>query len=470
MHYTIIQIQEQIREGKTSCVTLTQQYLKNISEKKELNAFVEVFETYALQRAQEIDAKIQNNSAGILAGLVIGIKDNICMKGMKVSASSKILENFTSLYSSTVVEKLLEADAIIIGRLNCDEFAMGSSNENSYYGVVKNPLAQDRVPGGSSGGSAAAVAANLCHAALGSDTGGSIRLPASFTNLVGFKPTYGRVSRHGIIAYASSFDQVGPITHNVFDAALITQVIAGADNFDSTVSQKAVENYSQVKENTKKKIAIIKESIYSEGLNPLIKEAFMSKLEKLKAQGYEINEVSFELLPFLVPAYYVLTTAEASSNLSRYDGINYGYRSNKATDLESTYKLSRSEGFGKEVQRRIMLGTFVLSAGYYDAYYAKAQKVRRLIKEKTKAIFENNDFILMPTAPNVAFKIGQKTKDPIEMYLEDIYTVQANLCGMPCISVPLGKNEENLPFGIQVMANDFEETHIFNFATHLLAL
>ena len=462
---TIKLTRKDIEAGNTSALALVNYYIEQINSQKQLNAFVEVFENEAKERAQVIDEKINNKTAGKLAGLVIGIKDNICYKDHGVQASSKILDKFISIYSSTVVEKLLAEDAIIIGRLNCDEFAMGSSNENSVYGLVKNPLDVERVPGGSSGGSAAAVAAGLCHATLGTDTGGSIRQPASYTGTVGIKPTYGRVSRHGIVAYASSFDQVGPITKNVEDAALILQVIAGADNYDSTASSKPVTNYSEnLVENKKYKIAYIKECIEGEGLNPELKAQVLSAIDKLKSNGHSVEQVYFPLLEYLVPSYYMITTAEASSNLSRYDGIHFGYRSNQAFDLESTYKKSRTEGFGKEVKRRIMLGTFVLSAGYYDAYYAKAQKVRRLIKNATEKILTDYDFILTPTTTNVAFKIGQKTADPIEMYLEDIFTVQANLVGMPAISLPLGKNKEGLPFGIQFMANAFEEEKLLAFA------
>ncbi len=462
---TIKLTRKDIEAGNTSALALVNYYIEQINSQKHLNAFVEVFENEAIERAKLIDEKIANKSAGKLAGLVIGIKDNICYKDHGVQASSKILDKFISIYSSTVVEKLLAEDAIIIGRLNCDEFAMGSSNENSVYGLVKNPLDVERVPGGSSGGSAAAVAAGLCHATLGTDTGGSIRQPASYTGTVGIKPTYGRVSRHGIVAYASSFDQVGPITKNVEDAALILQVIAGPDNYDSTASSKPVTNYSEnLVENNKYKIAYIKECIEGEGLNPELKTQILSTIMKLKSLGHIVEQVDFPLLEYLVPSYYMITTAEASSNLSRYDGIHYGYRSKQAYDLESTYKKSRTEGFGKEVKRRIMLGTFVLSAGYYDAYYAKAQKVRRLIKNATEKILTDYDFILTPTTTNVAFKIGQKTDDPIEMYLEDIFTVQANLAGMPAISLPLGKNKEGLPFGIQFMANAFEEEKLLAFA------
>jgi aspartyl-tRNA(Asn)/glutamyl-tRNA(Gln) amidotransferase subunit A len=400
--------------------------------------------------------------------MVIGLKDNICYKGHKVSASSKILEGFTSLYNSTVVDRLLAEDAIIIGRLNCDEFAMGSSNENSAFGNVLNPLDTKRVPGGSSGGSVAAVAAGMCTAALGTDTGGSIRQPASFTGVVGFKPSYGRVSRYGIIAYASSFDQVGPITHDVKDSALLLEVMAGIDEYDATLSAEKVEDYTSLKLNGKKKIAYIADCLENEGLHPEIKSSIKKFIENLKAEGHTVEPVQFPYLDYLVPAYYVLTTAEASSNLGRYDGIHYGYRSKAATDLDSTYKKSRSEGFGKEVKRRIMLGTFVLSAGYYDAYYSKAQKVRRVIKNKTEDILKDFDFILTPTTPDVAFEFGKNSTDPLKMYLEDIFTVQANLAGLPAISLPLCRNSQNLPFGIQLMGRKFAEKDLLAFSEYLM--
>lgn len=463
-------LQADLKSGKTNCVALVEQALATIAEKKQLNAFLEVFEDSAKELAQKTDEKIKMGTAGKLAGVVIGLKDNICYKGHKVSASSKILEGFESLYSATVVEKLLAEDAIIIGRLNCDEFAMGSSNENSAFGNVLNPLNEKFVPGGSSGGSAVAVAAGLCHVTLGSDTGGSIRQPASFTGTVGYKPTYGRVSRYGLIAYASSFDQIGPITKTVDDAAIILEVIAGQDKNDNTSSSKKVHEYSKaLTENKKYKIAYLKECVEAEGLDPEVKAAVLKQMEWLKSQGHTIEAVSFPYLEYLVPTYYVLTTAEASSNLSRFDGMHFGYRSKNATDLESTYKKSRSEGFGKEVQRRIMLGTFVLSAGYYDAYYSKGQKVRRVIHEKTNEILKNFDFILTPSTPGTAFEFGKNSADPIKMYLEDIFTVQANIAGIPAISVPCGTHSNGLPMGLQLMAGYFEDAKLLNLASKIKA-
>lgn len=462
---TIKNLQADLKSGKTNCVSLLNETLKAISEKKHLNIYLEVFENSAIEQAKKVDEKLKANTAGKLAGVIVALKDNICYKGHKVSASSKILEGFESLYSSTVVERLLAEDAIIIGRTNCDEFAMGSSNENSAFGKVLNPLNEKCVPGGSSGGAAASVAAELAHVALGSDTGGSIRQPASFCGVVGFKPTYGRVSRWGLIAYASSFDQIGPITKTVEDAAVITEVIAGADEYDSTASQKPVPSYTSKPESKKYKIAYLRDCIEANGLDPEVKQSVLEKLEEFKKQGHTVEAVDFPYLDFLVPVYYVLTTAEASSNLSRFDGVHYGYRTPNATDLESTYKKSRSEGFGKEVKRRIMLGTFVLSAGYYDAYYAKGQKVRKLIQQKTFDILKQYDFIVTPSTPGTAFEFGKNSADPIKMYLEDIFTVQANIAGVPAISVPCGKHSNGLPMGIQIMANYFEEGKLFELAS-----
>ena len=424
-----------------------------------------------MEKAKLVDEKLKSKTAGRLAGMVIALKDNLCYKGHKVSASSKILEGFESLYNATVVERLLAEDAIIIGRCNCDEFAMGSSNENSAYGNVLNPLDIKRVPGGSSGGSAAAVAANMCIAALGTDTGGSIRQPASFCGVVGYKPSYGRVSRYGAIAYASSFDQIGPLTKTVEDAALIMEVIAGKDEYDSTASSKPVTPYSKELKKTpaKLRIAYIKDCLENEGLNPEIKNRINDVISKLKAAGHTVEAVDFPYLDYLVPTYYVLTTAEASSNLARFDGINFGYRSKNATDLESTYKKSRTEGFGVEVKRRIMLGTFVLSSGYYDAYYSKGQKVRRVIQNKTNEILEKYDFIILPTTPGTAFEFGQKSADPIAMYLEDIFTVQANITGLPAISLPMGKHSNGLPFGLQVIGKNFADAEVFAFSDYLMS-
>lgn len=452
-----------------SYTELVKFYLKNIEEKAHLNAFLEVYKDEALERAALLNKKIEENKPlGKLFGLVIGIKDNICYKGHKLSAASKMLEGFESLFSATVVERLLAEDAIIIGRLNCDEFAMGSSNENSAFGNVLNDIDNSRAPGGSSGGSAVAVQANLCHASLGSDTGGSIRQPAAFCGVLGLKPTYGRVSRHGLIAFASSFDQIGPFAKSVEDLALITEIIAGKDNFDATALQNECALKLEESTSKKYKIAYFKQAIESDGLNVDIKKSILGLIDELKANGHTVEAVEFPLLEYLVPTYYVLTTAEASSNLSRYDGVHYGYRSPNAKNMEEVYKKSRTEGFGKEVKNRIMLGTFVLSSGYYDAYYSKAQKVRRLLKNSVSDLYKNYDFILSPTTPTPAFKLGEKTSDPVTMYLEDIYTVLANLVGNPAISLPLYKSSEGLPIGIQFMADDCEEEKLLNFSKMLM--
>ena len=464
----IEKLKADLKSGLITCKELTEEAIKQISENHRLNAFLEVFESSALAQALVIDEKIKSGTEGKLAGVIVGLKDNICYKGHKVSASSKILEGFESLYSATVVERLIAEDAIIIGRLNCDEFAMGSSNENSAFGNVLNPLNNSCVPGGSSGGAAAAVAAGLCHVSLGSDTGGSIRQPASFTGTVGLKPTYGRVSRYGLIAYASSFDQIGPITKTVQDAALVLEVISGKDKHDNTCSSEKVESYSsQIHEIKKYKIAYIKECVEAEGIDSEVKQIILNQIETLKSLGHSVEAISFPYLDYLVPTYYVLTTAEASSNLSRFSGIHYGHRTQITSDLENTYKKSRSEGFGKEVKRRIMLGTFVLSSGYYDAYYSKGQKVRRIIHEKTKDIFKTFDFILTPSTPGTAFEFGKNSADPIKMYLEDIFTVQANIAGIPAISVPCGNHSNGLPVGLQLMCNYFEESKLLNLASKI---
>lgn len=462
-------IQSELKKGNTTCVGIVQYYLSNIEAHKHLNAFLEVYTDEALQKAKVVDEKIKSGTAGRLAGAVIAVKDVLCHRNHKVSASSKILGGFTSLYSGTAVERLEKEDAIIIGRTNCDEFAMGSSNENSAYGLVKNGLDETKVPGGSSGGSAVAVQMNMCLASLGTDTGGSIRQPASFCGVVGLKPTYGRISRYGLIAYASSFDQIGTFTHNIEDAAILLEVMAGKDEFDSTVSSVVTENYSKKLDfNGKARIAYFHDCIHHEGLDKEVGEGVLQLIEKLKKEGHTVEEVPFNALDYLVPVYYVLTTAEASSNLSRFDGIRYGYRSAQSDDLESTYKKSRSEGFGKEVKRRIMLGTFVLSAGYYDAYYSKGQKARRYIKEKTDDILNKYDFILTPTTPTTAFGINEKTDDPISMYLADIFTVQAPICGLPAISLPLKKHSNGMPYGIQLISGKFKEAQLLAFSDYLI--
>ncbi len=467
-YHSLEEVRADLLSSETTLVALVNYYLQRIETYQHLNVFLHVYADEALKRAEAIDAKLKAGTAGKLAGMVISIKDMICYKDHPVSASSKILKGFTSIYSSTVVERILAEDAIIIGHVNCDEFAMGASNETSHYGNVLNFADNSLVPGGSSGGSAVSVQADMCLASLGTDTGGSIRQPAAFCGLVGLKPTYGRVSRYGIIAYASSFDQVGPVTKNVKDAALILEVIAGKDEFDATLSSKAVTAFSNLQAPKKNmRIAYITETIETEGIDPEIKAAMYNRVKALQADGHTVEPVSFPYLKYAVPTYYVLTTAEASSNLSRYDGVHFGYRSPNATDLESTYKLSRSEGFGEEVKRRIMLGTFVLSAGYYDAYYAKAQKVRRIIQEKSNEILSNYDLIIIPTTPTTAFKLGEKTSDPVQMYLADIFTVQAPLAGLPAISVPETTHSNGLSIGIQVIGKRFGEQEMLDFAQYL---
>lgn len=467
-YHKLSDIQADLEAGSINCVQLVEGYLQKIEAHQDLNAFLEVYAGDARGRATVIDAKIKHGTAGRLAGMVIGIKDNIVYKDHKVSAASKILEGFQSLYSATVVERLLEEDAIIIGRLNCDEFAMGSSNRFSAYGPVKNPLDTKRVPGGSSGGSAAAVSAGLCLASLGSDTGGSIRQPASFTGVYGFKPSYGRISRHGLIAFASSFDQIGPFAKSVEDIATLYEVMAGADAYDNTVSQREVESLSSISENGPKKIAYFRDVMESEHLDPVVRKESEAVIEQLKAAGHTVEAVDFPLLDHMVPVYYILTTAEASSNLARYDGIHYGYRSENAHDLESTYKLSRTEGFGPEVKRRILLGTFVLSSGYYDAYYGKAQKVRRMVVDKTAELFKDYDLIFSPTTPHTAFAIDQEESDPTAAYLEDIFTVHANIAGIPSISVPMAEHENGLPLGMQFTAAKYAEADLLHFVQTLV--
>jgi aspartyl-tRNA(Asn)/glutamyl-tRNA(Gln) amidotransferase subunit A len=459
-------IQASLLNGTTSCVSVVNHFLSNIEKQKHLNAFLEVFDQEAIERAKILDAK--TGDKGKLYGMVIALKDNICYKNHKVSASSKILENYISIYSSTVVERLLSEDAIIIGRTNCDEFAMGSSNENSAYGNVLNALDNKKVPGGSSGGSAVAVQADMCMLSLGSDTGGSIRQPASFCGLVGYKPSYGLVSRYGLIAYGSSFDQIGPFSKNIEDTRLLMHVISGADEHDATMLQKNI-SFDKTAVNTKTKIAYIKDTIYNDALEPQVREKTIALLEKLKADGHELEAVGFDYMDYLIPAYYVLSTAEASSNLSRFDGVHYGYRSTNAQNMDQVYTKSRTEGFGKEVKNRIMLGTFVLSSGYYDAYYGKAQKLRRLLTDNINQIFSKYDYLIMPTSPTTAFEFDAKGDDPVAMYLADIFTVLSNLTGTPAISLPLFKsNENNMPIGIQLMSKKYSDASLVDFSEYFI--
>ena len=461
---SLIEIQKEINVGTLNLPELVDYYLSQIDKNKHLNAFLEVFEEEVKQKAVEIQQKITQKSAGKLAGMVIALKDNIVYKDHQSSASSQILKGFTSLFSATVVERLLAEDAIIIGRTNCDEFAMGASNENSAFGPVLNAIDNTRVPGGSSGGSAVAVQADMCLASLGSDTGGSIRQPAAFTGIYGLYPTYGAISRWGLIAFASSFDQIGPFTSSVSDMTLIMNCITGKDEHDASMAQVDALNI-QLNENTKPlKIAYINDCVNHEGLEESIKTKTFEFIEALKEKGHSLTPINFPYLDQMVPCYQILTTAEASSNLSRFSGLTYGNRSSNATDLESMYKTTRSEGFGAEVKRRIMLGTFVLTSDFYDAYYTKAQKVRQVIRQETLKIFESYDLILTPTTSTVAFKIGEKSNNPIAMYLADLFTVQANLAGIPALSIPYGTDNNGLPIGMQIMGKPFEESTLLQLA------
>ena len=461
------EIQEDISKNRLSCKELVENYLQNIEKHKYLNAFIETYQSDASSNASIVDKKIKNKTAGKLAGLVIGIKDNICYKLHPATAGSKILNGFNSTYSATVVEKLINEDAIIIGRLNCDEFAMGSTTEHSVYGPTRNPLNPSFVPGGSSGGSAAAVQANLCHATLGTDTGGSIRQPAAFCGVFGLKPTYGLVSRHGLIAYASSFDQIGPITKSIEDLQLIMAVISGPDDFDSTcVTQKTNK---QIKSTNKepKKFAIVNQAINFSKIDPEIKTHFNQLVKKIKTLGHTVEYVDIPLLDYLVPAYYILTTAEASSNLSRYDGIKYGHQKS-GKNIDQLIQNTRTDGFGIEVKRRILLGTFVLSDGYYESYYSKAQKVRQLIKSATESILSKHNYILLPTTPDLPFKIGHK-KEPTELYNQDIFTVQANLSGHPALALPIKKTKTHFFSSAQIIGPYFSEQEMLGTARSIIS-
>lgn len=460
--------------GQTTCVEAVLFYTKAIAENAHLNAFLEVYETEAVERAKQLDAAAANGLlTGPLHGVVVGLKDVIAHKGHTLTASSKMLGNFESVYNATVTEKLLAAGAIVIGRQNCDEFAMGSSNENSAFGPVRNAADNNKVSGGSSGGSAVAVQAGLCMISLGSDTGGSVRQPADFCGVVGIKPSYGRISRYGLIAYASSFDQIGIFSTTVEDAALVLEVIAGADDYDSTVSQRPVEQYSNAiaAPEKKYKLAYFKEALNHPSLDADIQAQILAFIKSMQAAGHTVEAIDFNLLEYVVPTYYVLTTAEASSNLSRYDGVRFGHRTKlEGIDLTQLYKASRSEGFGEEVKRRILLGTFVLSEGFFDAYFTKAQQVRQLLKQRTDAIFSEYDAILSPTVPAPAFNIGEKSDDPIEMFLADIYTVYPNLVGIPAISIPLFTHPNGMPFGLQLMTRSFDEMNLLQLSAQLMEL
>ncbi len=454
-------VRGEIASGRTTCERITEGFLRHIDARKELNAFISVMKEEALDRARIVDKKIASGNAGPLAGMVIAVKDVLCMKDARVTCASKILENFISLYDATVIERLVSQDAIVIGKTNMDEFAMGSSTENSAFGPVLHPLDVSRVPGGSSGGSCVAVAAGLAHASLGTDTGGSIRQPASFCGVVGLKPTYGRVSRFGLVALSSSFDQIGPFTHTVADAALVLQSIAGHDERDSTSSTLPVPDYLSTLTKDVKGLKVgLPIEAFGEGLDDEVRSSIEHAIDSLKKSGATITEVRLPHSAYNISTYYVLMTAEASSNLARYDGARYGHRSASAKTLGDMYVQSRTEGFGRETKRRIMLGTYVLSAGYYDAYYRKAQKVRRLIQQDFLNAFAKVDCILMPATPTTAFKLGEKSEDPLQMYLSDIYTVSANLAGIPAMSVPCGKDSKGLPIGVQLLTKHFDESTI----------
>lgn len=471
---SIADYQKALSENNTSCVEAVSHFLAKIEASAHLNAFVEVFQEESMQRAAFLDNKRKEGLAcGKLYGVVITIKDVIAYKDHKVSAASKMLSNYTSIYSSTAVEKLLAEDAIIIGNCNCDEFAMGNTNENSVYGRVKNALDNDKVPGGSSGGSAVSVQADLCMVALGSDTGGSVRQPADFCGVYGFKPSYGAISRHGLVAYASSFDQIGVIAKNPGDAAKVFEVIRGGDDHDSTVSFSPellpIRPFNSMQnEKPLYKIAVIRNLLNHSSLDVQIRDAIYTLADELKKEGHEVNEIDLNLVDYMVPAYYILTTAEASSNLSRYDGVRYGFRAeNSPENISSFYKKNRSLAFNKEVKKRIMLGTFVLSEGFYDAYYTKAQQVRKLLTLQSKEIFKDYDIALLPTVPSTAFEAGSLVKDPIAMYLADIYTIFANLSGIPGASVPLFKHSNSMPFGVQVLAARNNDVTLLEFSNLL---
>lgn len=465
-HRSISRFHESASKGEVTCESVVADFLSRITQLSSLNAFTEVYAEEALNKAREIDRKLREGSRmGRLFGVIIGVKDVICHKGHRLTAASKMLGDFRPLFNATAVQRLLDEDAIVIGSLNCDEFAMGSSNENSAHGRVLNPLDPTRVPGGSSGGSAAAVAAGLCMASLGSDTGGSVRQPADFCGVIGLKPGYGRISRHGLVAYASSFDQIGILGVCPEDLALLLEVMAGPDGFDSTALPDSSPGYSSLLDPKRPmRIAYLNQALRHPALDPEIGSGIEGRLEALAGQGHTVTGVDVDFLDHIVPAYYVLTTAEASSNLSRYDGVRYGHRTSKpVAGLEDFYKLSRSEGFGKEVKRRIMLGTFVLSAGYYEAYYARAQRARRLIRDKTELIFKDFDIIVLPTSPSTAFRFGEMSQDAVSMFLADIFTVYANLAGVPAISFPIGRHTNGMPFGIQAMSNAQDELTLLRF-------
>ncbi len=465
--YTVHELMDKLQKKEITITDITKAYVDRINEKeKDVEAFVTTLTDKAIAKAQEVEKKVkEGEQASKFAGIPIGIKDNMCTKGEKTTCSSKMLENFIAPYDATVIEKLNEEGIINLGKLNMDEFAMGAATEYSAFKKTKNPWNLNTVPGGSSGGSAAAVAAGLVPWALGSDTGGSIRQPASFCGVVGLKPTYGLVSRYGLVAFASSLDQIGPITKDVRDAAMLLNLIAGHDERDTTSIERPSIDYTACLKNDVKglKIGVPKE-FFGEGINPEVKEKLQEAIEKYKELGAQVEECSLDIAEYSLAAYYIIGCAEASSNLGRFDGIRYGYRTQNFENLKDIYKNSRSEGFGEEVKRRIILGTYVLSSGYYDAYYKKAQQVRTLVKQEFNKMFEKYDVLLTPTSPTVAFEIGTRSNNPLEMYLADICTVSVNVAGLPGISVPCGVDSKGMPIGMQLIGNKFQEETILNAA------
>ena len=467
VNLTVHELQEKLKNKEITIKEIIDAYTNRIKEKEDdVQAFVTILTEQSQEQANQIQEKMEKGEElPILAGIPIGIKDNICTKGIKTTCSSKMLENFVSPYDATVMEKINSEKMIDLGKLNMDEFAMGGSTEYSYFKKTKNPWNLNKVPGGSSGGSAAAVASNMVPWALGSDTGGSIRQPASFCGVVGLKPTYGLVSRYGLVAFASSLDQIGPITKDVQDCAMLLNVIAGHDEKDTTSSNIEKKDYTKALKNDVKglKIGIPKE-FYGEGINEEVKESLKRAIQKYKEMGAQIEEFSLDIAQYSLATYYIIACAEASSNLGRFDGIRYTYRKKEFKNLKDLYKKTRSEGFGAEVKRRIILGTYVLSSGYYDAYYKKAQKVRTLVMNEFKKAFEKYDIILTPSSPTVAFDLGSKSNNPLEMYLADICTVSVNIAGLPAISIPCGVDSQNMPIGMQLIGNIFCEETILNAA------
>lgn len=469
----IKQYHQQLINRETDCFQAVSHYLNRIDQNSYLNAFVEVYAQEALDKARRLDEeRLSGKPMKRLHGVVVALKDVICYQGHKVTAASNILHGFESTFSASALQYLLDEDAIIIGNCNCDEFAMGSTNENSFYGPVRNALDHERVPGGSSGGSAVAVQADMCMLSLGSDTGGSVRQPADFCGIIGLKPSYGRISRYGLIAYASSFDQIGIFGKYIDDIALALEIMGKPDEYDSTmITQAPATAYSRFRETSEKpyRIAYFRQVMEHPSLDPEMSQAINQTLLELTQQGHSVEAVEFDLIDYIVPTYYVLTTAEASSNLARFDGVRYGHRTSEAVkDLTDFYCRNRSEGFGREVKRRIMLGSFVLSAGFYDAYFQKAQQVRRRLYEQINMIFNDFDVLLMPTSPSTAFKMGENPNDPVAMYLADIFTVLANLVGIPGISIPLYQHSNGMPFGLQAMTQAGDELTLLQFSARLM--